>query len=352
MLYPAKEFIFVSIFFINSVKTADICYKSDWNNYIVGKKLSEFPIKIFDKIGPQSCYRECQAHGNCFSANYDKKESTCQLMNTKKSEMKLLTDDENFIHIELTDTDSAGGKTCGDVVCNNYSTCIRTSSRQICIETVNGGWGTWYGWGSCSTTCGCGTKQRTRYCDNPVPSYGGSSCSGSSVESTTCNTNGCPVHGGWGNWNGWGSCSPWCGSGTKKRTRYCNNPAPLYGGNSCSGSSVEHTTCNNYNGCRGYISLDTSDIPYTGLLYVYIDGTWGTVCDDDFGVNEAHVACKTLGFARATALHGTSTLGVGSGPILMDDVRCSGNEESLFHCNYTSYHNCYHSEDVGITCEN
>ena len=25
-------------------------------------------------------------------------------MNTKKSEMKLLTDDENFIHIELTDT--------------------------------------------------------------------------------------------------------------------------------------------------------------------------------------------------------------------------------------------------------
>ena len=104
MLYPAKEFIFVSIFFINSVKTADICYKSNWNNYIVGKKLSEFPIKIFDKIGPQSCYRECQAHGNCFSANYDKNESTCQLMNTKKSEMKLLIDDENFIHIELTDT--------------------------------------------------------------------------------------------------------------------------------------------------------------------------------------------------------------------------------------------------------
>nr|XP_022292890.1 thrombospondin-2-like [Crassostrea virginica]XP_022294792.1 thrombospondin-2-like [Crassostrea virginica] len=218
--------------------------------------------------------------------------------------------------------------------------------------SMNGGWGTWSGWWSCSTTCGGGTKQRTRYCDNPVPSYGGSSCSGSSVESTTCNTDGCPVHGGWGNWNGWGSCSPWCGSGTKKRIRYCNNPAPLYGGNSCSGSSVEHTTCNNYYDCGEYISLDTSDIPYTGLLYVYIDGTWGTVCDDYFGVNEAHVACKTLGFARATALHGTSTLGVGSGPILMDDVRCSGNEESLFHCNYTSYHNCYHSEDVGVTCEN
>ena len=103
MLLHAKEFIFVPIFLINSVKTADIRHKSNWNNYIVGKKLSEFPIKIFENIGQQSCYRECQAHGNCFSANYDKQKFTCQLMNTKKSEIKLLTDDENFIHMELTD---------------------------------------------------------------------------------------------------------------------------------------------------------------------------------------------------------------------------------------------------------
>ena len=103
MLLHAKEFIFVPIFLINSVNTADICHKSIWNNYIVGKKLSEFPIKIFENIGQQSCYRECQAHGNCFSANYDKQKFTCQLMNTKKSEIKLLTDDENFIHMELTD---------------------------------------------------------------------------------------------------------------------------------------------------------------------------------------------------------------------------------------------------------
>ena len=104
MLHHAKEFTFVSLFLMKFVKAADICHKSNWRNYIVGKKLSEFPIKIFEKIGLQSCYRKCQAHGNCFSANYDKKEYNCQLMNTKKSEMKLLTDDENFIHMELTDT--------------------------------------------------------------------------------------------------------------------------------------------------------------------------------------------------------------------------------------------------------
>ena len=44
-------------------------------------------------------------------------------------------------------------------------------------------------------------------------------------------------------------------------------------------------------------------------------------------------------------------LGTGSGGILMDDVRCSGYEESLFNCNYTADHNCGHHEDVGVICE-
>lgn len=78
------------------------------------------------------------------------------------------------------------------------------------------------------------------------------------------------MHGGWGNWNGWGSCSPWCGSGTKKRTRYCNNPAPLYGGNSCSGSSVEHTTCNNYNGCRGNFKISMLHVHISTCTYKHL----------------------------------------------------------------------------------
>ena len=53
----------------------------------------------------------------------------------------------------------------------------------------------------------------------------------------------CEVNGGWGGWNGWGTCSMTCRGGSNYRTRHCNNPAPMYGGSSCSGNSVEYDTC-------------------------------------------------------------------------------------------------------------
>jgi hypothetical protein len=37
-------------------------------------------------------------------------------------------------------------------------------------------------------------------------------------------------------------------------------------------------------------------------------------------------------------------------PILMDDVSCTGNEDSLNQCSYKSVSNCYHGEDVIVTC--
>ena len=42
--------------------------------------------------------------------------------------------------------------------------------------------------------------------------------------------------------------------------------------------------------------------------------------------------------------------GPGSGPIFLDDVRCSGSETGLLDCPSTSQHNCVHSEDAGVRC--
>ena len=45
-----------------------------------------------------------------------------------------------------------------------------------------------------------------------------------------------------------------------------------------------------------------------------------------------------------------SFYGVGSGPILLDDVQCTGDEQSLVNCTYNPSHNCAHFEDAGVVC--
>lgn len=50
-----------------------------------------------------------------------------------------------------------------------------------------GNWGQWTPWTTCTATSGKGSQARTRLCNNPPPSYGGSNCVGSGVEIQLCN---------------------------------------------------------------------------------------------------------------------------------------------------------------------
>ena len=41
---------------------------------------------------------------------------------------------------------------------------------------------------------------------------------------------------------------------------------------------------------------------------------------------------------------------LGTGPIWLDDLRCTGDEDRLDECPHTKAHNCQHDEDVGLAC--
>ncbi|XP_028830124.1 lysyl oxidase homolog 2A [Denticeps clupeoides] len=91
---------------------------------------------------------------------------------------------------------------------------------------------------------------------------------------------------------------------------------------------------------------------YEGRVEVYYGGEWGTVCDDDFSIYAAHVVCRELGYLEAVAWHPSSKYGRGEGKIWLDNVHCTGREESLAQCptNGFGVSDCRHTEDVGVVC--
>lgn len=112
---------------------------------------------------------------------------------------------------------------------------------------IHGNYSEWSDFSSCTLTCGGGKQYRTRTCNNPSPQYGGINCSGLGPkrEEVDCNTNPCPIHGGYSKWSDFSACSVSCNSGSETRTRMCTRPLPQHGGRDCAifGPAIETRSC-------------------------------------------------------------------------------------------------------------
>uniref|UniRef100_A0A8D0CZW2 Lysyl oxidase homolog n=1 Tax=Sander lucioperca TaxID=283035 RepID=A0A8D0CZW2_SANLU len=89
-----------------------------------------------------------------------------------------------------------------------------------------------------------------------------------------------------------------------------------------------------------------------GRVEVLKDNEWGTVCDDRWNLQSASVVCRELGFGSAKEALTGARMGQGMGPIYMNEVKCLGQEKSIWNCpfkNITS-EDCQHSEDAAVRC--
>ena len=89
-----------------------------------------------------------------------------------------------------------------------------------------------------------------------------------------------------------------------------------------------------------------------GRVEVYHGDRWGTICDQSWGMEEANVICRSLGYPYTLQYFHNAYFGRGSGDILLNRVSCRGNESTIFHCSRdgVGVNYCSHYDDVGIRC--
>jgi hemicentin len=99
---------------------------------------------------------------------------------------------------------------CNTELCNTLS-----EADQDCQ------WAPWSAWAACSATCGGGETKRYRYISHTARNYGKECVPEDSREVEPCNEQPCgeKLFCVWAEWGSYTPCSTTCGSGTKKRSR-------------------------------------------------------------------------------------------------------------------------------------
>ncbi|XP_024937981.1 uncharacterized protein LOC107265302 isoform X11 [Cephus cinctus] len=104
------------------------------------------------------------------------------------------------------------------------------------------------------------------------------------------------------------------------------------------------------------IRLSGTSNSHEGRIEVKVHGEWGQVCDDGFGMINAGVVCRELGFelgaleVRPGGFYGNL---IPPTRFFVDQLKCRGNETSLRQCDFDGWgvHDCLPEEAVGVVCK-
>ena len=82
----------------------------------------------------------------------------------------------------------------------------------------------------------------------------------------------------------------------------------------------------------------------------YYGGSWSTVCDTGWGLNDAKVVCRQLGLGGAVRATTGSFFGRGTGRAILSNVDCTGSETALGWCLHSGWSSRSCSQTAGVVC--
>ncbi|XP_072786782.1 scavenger receptor cysteine-rich type 1 protein M130-like isoform X1 [Taeniopygia guttata] len=87
-----------------------------------------------------------------------------------------------------------------------------------------------------------------------------------------------------------------------------------------------------------------------GRVEVYSGGSWSSVCQEGWELQDAAVVCRELGCGTALEAPSRARFGAGTGPLWPYVPDCSGSEESLWECGRTERRECGRGGGAGAVC--
>ena len=103
----------------------------------------------------------------------------------------------------------------------------------------------------------------------------------------------------------------------------------------------------------GDVRLTGSSIRTAGRVEICVESVWTTMCDQNWDLRDAKVACRELGYSPYGAMPTYGCYTEGQLSFGITSISCTGNEENLFNCSHSnpSLYNCRFRNDAGLLCQ-
>ncbi|XP_073421224.1 T-cell differentiation antigen CD6-like isoform X2 [Dendrobates tinctorius] len=122
----------------------------------------------------------------------------------------------------------------------------------------------------------------------------------------------------------------------------------------CSFSHVADDECSNaaFLNCaeQPVLRISGTHDPCAGRVEIFKDGFWGSVCHDGWDAMDAEITCKQMKCGSALSALGGSYFGSGHPQIHLNEVKCTGSENSLWECPANGTRECSTKEHAGVVC--